>query len=264
MNLAKEAKRMIVIKDGKIIGARGIVVDLTESKATERQLKDNERLAAIGATAGMVGHDIRNPLQAIVSELYLAKETMASAPDGIGKKEAIDSLNFVQEKVDYISKIVGDLQDYARKTNPIIKDVNIKDFIRKTFSAISIPSSVVAEYKLEGNPQLKTDPDFLRRIITNLSTNAIQAMPTGGKLMLKVKENNGFVEISVSDTGTGIPKEIQEKIFTPLFTTKSKGQGFGLAVVKKFVEQLGGTITFESQEGKGTKFTIELPLKSLS
>ncbi len=234
--------------------------DITAKKMLEQQLLDKERLAAIGATAGMVGHDIRNPLQAIVSELYLEKENISNLPDGEVKQETLESITFIQEQVDYINKIVADLQDYARNTKPTSHDVNIKDLIDSTFSALTIPSNIVAKCTVQGNPQLKSDHDYLRRIITNLSTNAIQAMPNGGKLTLNVKQNKRLVEISVSDTGNGIPKEIQDRIFTPLFTTKSKGQGFGLPVVKKFVEQLGGTITFDTQEGKGTTFKIELPI----
>jgi signal transduction histidine kinase len=102
-------------------------------------------------------------------------------------------------------------------------------------------------------------PDALRRIIGNLVSNAIQAMPKGGQLTIR-----GFVEgnstvITIQDTGVGIPEEIKSKLFTPLFTTKAKGQGFGLPVVKRITEALGGTVAFESAVGKGTKFTVRLP-----
>ena len=106
--------------------------------------------------------------------------------------------------------------------------------------------------------QITADPELLKRIITNLVTNAIQAMPKGGKLSVYAyrKENNVIIE--VQDTGEGIPEEVKPKLFTPLFTTKSKGQGFGLAVVKRVTESMNGTVTFESEKGKGTKFTILL------
>jgi signal transduction histidine kinase len=103
------------------------------------------------------------------------------------------------------------------------------------------------------------DPDILKRLLGNLVTNAVQAMPQGGNLSI-----NGYLEakdvvISVEDTGVGIPEEVRSKLFTPLFTTKSMGQGFGLAVVKRMTEALGGSVTFESELGKGTKFIIRLP-----
>jgi signal transduction histidine kinase len=96
--------------------------------------------------------------------------------------------------------------------------------------------------------------------MTNLINNSIQAMPNGGKLEVNAFENGGKLIIEVSDTGGGIPDEVKPRMFEPMMTTKSKGQGFGLAVVKRLVEALGGKITFESEKGKGTKFSIKLPL----
>ena len=104
------------------------------------------------------------------------------------------------------------------------------------------------------------DPSFLKRVLTNLITNAVQAMPNGGKLTLNAIRKGEKAFITVEDTGPGIPEEVRDKIFTPLFTTKSKGQGFGLAVVKKLTEASNGKVSFETELGKGTKFMIELPV----
>ena len=109
--------------------------------------------------------------------------------------------------------------------------------------------------------KLVADSDYLTRIFYNLVTNAVQAMPNGGTLSIAAHKEANDIVISVRDTGIGIPKDIQSKMFTPMFTTKSKGQGFGLPVVKRITESLGGTISFESQEGNGTTFTIRLPYK---
>jgi signal transduction histidine kinase len=99
----------------------------------------------------------------------------------------------------------------------------------------------------------------LQRILSNLVVNAVQAMPEGGKLALDVSKETDCVVISVEDTGVGIPDDVKTRLFTPLFTTKSKGQGFGLAVVKRLVDTLSGTVTFESEVGKGTRFKVYLP-----
>ena len=124
-----------------------------------------------------------------------------------------------------------------------------------------------SRFKLTCKKKLGTvlaDSDILKRILGNLVTNAVQAMPKGGKLTIQAcKEANDTI-ITVKDTGVGIPEEAKEKLFTPLFTTKSKGQGFGLAVVKRMTESLGGTVTFESQQGKGTKFIVRLPIQTVT
>jgi len=225
-----------------------------------KQLKDSERLAAIGATAGMVGHDIRNPLQAIISDVYLAKIDLASLPDNEEKNSAIESLQEIEKNVEYINKIVADLQDYARPIKPQIKEIDIEKFIEDLFIKIVVPESInVSSHVEEGTKKIMSDADLLKRALSNLVNNAVQAMPEGGELRICVfGEADGYV-FTVKDTGGGIPEEAKDKIFTPLFTTKSKGQGFGLAVVKHIAEAFGGTVAFESEIGKGTKFIMYLP-----
>lgn len=232
---------------------------LAEQRA--KQLRDKERLAAIGETAGMVGHDIRNPLQAIVNEIYMAKDTLSHLPQSSERQEAIGSLEFIQEQVDYVNKIVADLQDYARDTKPTLTKVNLEELVNTTFSVLSVPKNVEVKCNIEEDLEITTDPSYLRRILTNLSNNAIQAMPTGGKITITAKQYDEYVELTVSDTGMGVPNEVKDKLFKPLFTTKARGQGFGLPVVKKFVEQLDGQITFDSAPGSGTSFFIRLPKK---
>ncbi|HSV48772.1 MAG TPA: ATP-binding protein, partial [Candidatus Acidoferrales bacterium] len=227
-----------------------------------RQLRESERLAAIGQVAGMVGHDIRNPLQAIVSELYFVKEALKEAPEGTETKETIESLDFIQEQVDYINKIVADLQDFAKPLKAELASVELCQFITDALKGVVIPESVETSFVCEaGLPTLLIDRTFMTRVLNNLVTNAIQAMPKGGKLTVKAAKKDSGVVISVEDTGVGIPDAVKEKLFTPMFTTKAKGQGFGLAVVKRFIEAQGGSIGFESQVGKGTKFLVWLPLK---
>ncbi len=227
-----------------------------------RQLKDSERMAAIGQTAAMVGHDIRNPLQAIVSELFLARQVMIEEPKNADKKEVLESIDLIHEQVDYINKIVSDLQDYARPLNPEYAVVDIEDLLVKVFETIALPDKVTLKVDVKDPVKLKTDATFIQRALTNLVNNAIQAMPDGGELGLSAQRKEDCIVICVSDTGQGIPEHVKANLFKPLTTTKSKGQGLGLAVVKRLVEGLNGKVSFESEEGKGTKFIIELPAQS--
>jgi signal transduction histidine kinase len=124
-----------------------------------------------------------------------------------------------------------------------------------------IPANITATNCIKKDfPKIKADNSYLQRILINLSNNAVQAMPNGGELTISVASRNGKAAITVQDTGVGIPEYVKSTIFTPLMTTKVAGQGFGLAAVKKFTESMGGTVTFESEVGKGTKFIIQLPL----
>ena len=224
-----------------------------------KQLRDSERLAAIGQTAGMVGHDIRNPLQAITGDLFLIEQELKTIPD-CKSEDIVESIAAINENIGYINKIVSDLQDYTRAMQPTITAVNLRSFISDILGGRKIPSEIKLEVEVEANLVLNTDTSYLKRIIDNLVNNAIQAMSNGGKLKIRASEkDDGMATIVVKDTGVGIPDEDKPNLFKPLFTTKAKGQGLGLAVVKRFVEALQGTIAFESQEGKGTTFIIRLP-----
>ncbi len=278
----KYGKLTYVFKVAPIISERYVNIygiDITERKKAEealeeyqknleklveertKQLKDSERLAAIGATAGMVGHDIRNPLQAITSDIFLAKTDLASTPECEEKKNIQESIEEIEKNVSYINKIVADLQDFARPLTPKLEETDLEQTIHFVLSNLNIPRNVIVKYSVrKGFPKIRTDQTYLKRILTNLANNGIQAMPNGGKLTISAVTKDGRALISIEDNGEGMPESVRSKIFTPLVTTKSKGQGFGLSVVKRFTDALNGTVTFESEVGKGTKFMIELPV----
>jgi PAS domain S-box-containing protein len=276
------SERMVrdVGEDQKPTRIVGIEQDITERKRTEQkleqyaknleqlveertnQLKAAERLAAIGQTAGMIGHDIRNPLQAIAGELYLVKQDVDISPDSRCKHDVQESLASIQEQVDYINKIISDLQDYSKALKPELVEVNLCVALPQLVATVRVPDNIEPVAECDADlPKIRLDLTFLKRILVNLATNAIQAMPEGGKLIIKASQEVDTVTITVSDTGVGIPEEIKPKIFQPLMTTKSKGQGFGLAVVKRLVEAQGGIITFESKVGEGSHFKIAFPKK---
>lgn len=225
-----------------------------------KQLKDSERLATIGTIAGMVGHDIRNPLQAIISDLYLARQEMAVAPNDESKQAMEESLTEIEKNIDYINKIVADLQDYARPIQPVAQQIDLESLCNDVVFKNGVPERIGVSCRIDKDAKmLLVDPALLKRILSNLVNNAVQAMPEGGKLAVSAFKQEGDTIVTVEDTGVGIPQEIRSKLFTPLFTTKSKGQGFGLAVVKRITEALGGWIAFESETGKGTKFIVRFP-----
>ncbi|MDR0372615.1 MAG: PAS domain S-box protein [Nitrososphaerota archaeon] len=227
------------------------------------KLNNAERLAAIGETAGMIGHDIRNPLQSIIGELFLAKDELSEFPDTDVKMRLMECVNAVEEQTLYINKIVADLQDFAKPLTPCIAETSLEETIRAVSLTLDVPKNVHISYSsVKPFPMLKTDPLFIKRILSNLIRNGIQAMETkGGELAVHTSLRDKFVIVTISDTGTGISDEVRDKIFKPLFTTKSKGQGFGLAVVKKLAEALGGNIRFETQVDRGTTFIVEIPMR---
>jgi PAS domain S-box-containing protein len=277
--LVSSTSAPLVDSKGEIIGSVAIFEDITDKRKLEnkldlqmkdleklvskqvQQLKNAERLSAIGQTAGMIGHDIRNPLQAIFGDTYMLKSAVDSLPESVAKKSLRESIDNLEENLSYIDKIIQDLQDYAKPPKPTLEHVTVEKIIQEVISNMDIPDTIQVSMSLEdGSLALKADRVYLKRILTNLISNAIQALTTGGKISIKVKCKEDKALLSVEDTGHGIPVEVKDRIFMPLVTTKAKGQGFGLAVVKKLTEALNGNVTFESEPGKGTRFDIELPL----
>ncbi len=258
---AEELERMQVKLEEKAAEVEEYANQM-ENLAEERalKLKDAERLAAIGATAGMVGHDIRNPLQAISGDLYLILNDLANLPDSEQKRSILESLKGIDESVSYVNKIVQDLQDFARPLKPVAEKVDLENLVREVLFKNGVPERIEATCHIQKQAKAAvTDRELLKRILVNLMNNAVQAMPKSGKLEIQAFLKVGNLVITIKDTGAGIPEDIRPKLFTPLFTTKSRGQGFGLAVVKRLTEALGGTVTFESKVDKGTKFILNFP-----
>lgn len=264
----KKELQTINLQTKTVFNPNSKLKDYTENlelliKKQHKQLKEAERLAAIGQTAGMVGHDIRNPLQAIISELFLARNECLEASGSQIKEAMLESIEFIEEQVEYINKIVRDLQDYARPISPEFRLINVEDTIEGAIATLSVPDNLQLNIQFDKQLiQIRLDPMLLKRVLINLITNSIQAMPKGGRLTIITRKKSDTAVITVADTGIGIPNEIKPKLFKPLMTSKAKGQGFGLAVAKRLVEAQGGQISFESEKGKGTTFTLEFPISS--
>jgi PAS domain S-box-containing protein len=245
--------------EGKPVDVTGYWIDITELKRLEENLLNSQRLAAIGETTTMVGHDLRNPLQAMTGTLYLVKN-LAASRKAEDRRKAMKLLGTLDDGIEYMDKIVSDLQDYARPVGAELVETSLPDLVRTTVSNVKIPGNVKVAVKVgDGLSNVKLDPLLFRRVLTNLILNAVQAMPKGGKLTIKGSRGDDSITLAVQDTGVGIAPENLEKVFAPFFTTKAKGQGLGLAVCKRLTEAQGGTITVTSQVGEGSTFTLKIP-----
>ena len=268
--------------DGKVETAIEVAVDITEKKNLQNKLAQysqkleklveertkqleeaqlrfvrSERLAAIGELAGMVGHDLRNPLTGIKNSAYYLKKKGAE----ISEAQAKEMLETIDKCVDYSNKIVNDLLDYSREIRLELQETSPRNLLSEVLDMVQVPEKVEILNHLPNEPPLKVDPDKIKRVFINLIKNAIDAMPNGGKITIDSKEVNGSLEISFADTGTGISDVVLPKLFSPLFTTKAQGMGFGLAICKRIIEAHGETITVKTAKGKGTTFTITLPIE---
>jgi len=233
-----------------------IIRDLTEKKELEKKLFNAERLAAIGELAGMVGHDLRNPLAAIKNAVYFLKKKGAS----IKEEQAKTMLETIESGVAHSDKIINDLLDYARNIHLELEVDSVRNVLIDALTVVRIPENVQVLNAVPEEPTIRVDKNKIERVFINLVKNAIDAMPNGGTITISCKQANDKFEITFADTGTGIPEEIIPKIFSPLFTTKAQGMGFGLAICKRMVEAHGGTITVETEKGKGTAFKVTLPI----
>ncbi len=232
-----------------------LVVERTE------KLRNAERFAAIGATASMVGHDLRNPLTGISNAVYILKRKNGKQLDQTGEQ----MISIIENNVDYSNKIINDLLDYSGKINlEQLRKVTPRMLVDSSLAMINIPQNVSVAKSVEDMPELSIDEVKLKRVCINIIKNALDSMPQGGHLTIKSRVADNTVYLSFNDTGEGISAEAQKNLFQPLYTTKAKGMGFGLAICQRIAEAHGGKITVQSIPKLGSTFTIELPLKQVA
>jgi PAS domain S-box-containing protein len=225
-------------------------------EAQENLLK-TERLAAIGEMAGMVGHDLRSPLTGINNAAYYLRKKQASALDDSGK----EMLTVIEKSVEKANKIVKDLLDYSREMQLDLEEYSPKSLIVNLLYTIALPKNVKVSERVQAFPLISVDVNKIERVLINLVNNALEAMPNGGELKIASSQEEEYLEITLTDTGSGMTEELLSKIFTPLVTTKNNGTGLGLAICKRIIEAHGGTITAITALNKGTTFKIKLPIK---
>ncbi|MGA2783125.1 MAG: PAS domain S-box protein [Candidatus Bathyarchaeia archaeon] len=242
---------------GNVSGVIGIFRDITERKKMEKRLAESQRLAAIGETAAMVAHDLRNPLQGIVGAAYNIREHLRNAAD----PSVQQMLAIIDKGVGYANGIISDLLEFSREMPLQLLPTTPKSIVRQALKDVKVPDTIRVEDTTTVGTEILVDEAKIRRVLTNLIQNAIDAMPEGGRLSISSLSSPREVSISVTDTGTGIPPDHMEKIWTPLYTTKSRGIGLGLPICKRIVEAHGGSISVVSTAGRGSTFTVKFPTR---
>jgi signal transduction histidine kinase len=231
-------------------------------RENEELLIQAEKLTSLGQMAASIAHEINNPLAGVLVYTQLLSKKVAGGT--FKKEEALDYLSKMESEVSRCSKIIRNLLDFARQTNPTFRPVDINRVLEQVLSLVGYQAQlqnveVVKEFG-PSLPDVKVDSDQLQQVFTNLALNAIQAMPDGGRLTIHSSVVDGEVRVDVHDTGCGISKENLSKLFTPFFTTKEKGKGvgLGLAVAHGIIERHRGRIKVQSEVGKGTTFSVYL------
>jgi signal transduction histidine kinase len=222
----------------------------------QNQLLKTERLVVTGQLAAMVGHDLRNPLTSITGCTYYLEKNL----DKNTCEKMREMLSLINKNIAYSNKIINDLIDYSREIVLELKDSTPKSIMNEVLSAVKIPENTRLVNLTKNHPKMQIDLQNVKRAFINMITNAVDAMPDGGTITVESKKEKSSVVFKVSDTGTGIPKEVMNNLWSPLFTTKAKGMGFGLPICKRIVEAHGGSIRVESAVGKGATFIITLPI----
>ena len=234
-----------------------------ELREAQEQLIRSERLAAIGQLAGGVGHELRNPLGAIKNAAYYIKGKLAKSELAEKEPRVLEFLDIVDDEINTSNKIINDLLGFSRLGKPAVTPTLVKKVVEEAVARAPIPENIELTTNLDSDStEIAVDAGQIQQVLINVITNAVQAMPEGGKLTISTRERKGFLELDVTDTGSGITNETKGKIFEPLFTTKAKGIGLGLAVSKSIIDRHGGQIEAKSTEGKGTTFTIKLLLET--
>jgi len=255
ITINKNLSRLVKMRTSELIEQRDNLENLVEEK-TQDVLKA-ERLSAIGELSGRLAHDLRNPLSVIKMSVDLMRVNPSEKK--ISDPEISKRIDLIEKSVDRISHQVDDVLGYVRSSPLELTNVSLRDLILSSIEKISIPSYV--ETKISKNDvKINCDPVKLDIVFINLIVNSIQAMPNDGELTIEISSKGDFALLKFSDTGKGIPNDVIQKVFDPLFTTKQMGTGLGLASCKNIIEQHKGEISVSNDP---TTFTITLP-KNLS
>lgn len=243
----------IVIRANRIMQARA-----EERRELEKQLHEAKRLAVLGKMIASVSHEIKNPLGIVRSTAEILGKRLAKLAPG---NEHLSKI--IVDETTRLDGIVREFLDFARPKAPSKASGSLNNLVQRLGLFMNVEfndKNIKLLDELDHNlPDCSLDGDQIYQVLLNITFNAIHAMPEGGTLTIRTSAVEESVVLEISDTGTGMPPEKLEQIFTPFFTDKNRGTGLGLAITKNIVEQHKGEITVQSEEGVGTTFTVILP-----
>jgi signal transduction histidine kinase len=239
-----------------------LLVRLRDPEATRqigRQLQTADRLSAISRITGGVAHEVKNPLNAMLMHVDLARMKLAQ-----GDTDVAPQMEIISREILRLDRVVKTFLDFTRPVELNLSEVALDAFVQEIVDLASPQAAaagirVAVKEDIEGT-SIRMDVDLMKQAILNVVVNAIEAMPEGGELRIECSVHGEEAEIRISDTGTGIPPELREKIFRLYYTTKPEGSGIGLAMTFRIVQLHDGAIDFASEPGSGTTFVLRLPI----
>jgi signal transduction histidine kinase len=242
--------------EGQVVRLVHVFQDCADLRTMEERLLQSERLATVGRFASQIAHEIRNPLSSISLNVELLEDELKD-----GNDEARNLIQSVLRELDRLNDIVSEYLQFSRFPKPQLKRGYVDPVIQELAKSFKPKASVKLEVSLKPeSPQLWLDDHLLRQALENLVRNGAEAIEGDGTVRIETDVIDRFFVIRVSDTGCGIPMEVQSKLFEPFFTTKPQGTGLGLATTQQIIFEHNGHLLVESEPGKGTTFTTLLPL----
>ncbi len=232
--------------------------DVTEQQHLEQRLQQAEKMAAIGELSTYMAHEIRNPVFSIggFANSLLRNPSL----DDAGREKA----RIIYEESRRLDGILTNILNFARPTEQALAVFDPESVARQTMELMTIGGDergIIAVVDITPPlPHVEGNPENLKQCLINLVKNSMEAMPEGGTVSLRARRNDGYVQIDVEDTGTGIPPELHDQVFSPFYTTKQRGAGLGLAMTRKVIEEMGGKVILTSHVGKGTCISLMLPV----
>ncbi len=237
---------------------RDLETTIKKLKEAQQELLLSEKLASVGRLAAGVAHEIGNPLTSVLGHTEILRKKLKN------DKSLLDLVERTRKETERINRIIKDLLQFSRPPTSQIEDIDVNKVIQDSLALVTVQKGfkkIDVDLSLgDGLPPIRGNSDQLQQVLVNMLMNSADAMPQGGSIFIRTKQEDDWVTISIRDTGEGIPAENLEKIFDPFYTTKSpeKGTGLGLSISLKIIEDFGGKIKVNSEQGKGAEFTIYL------